>query len=127
MSSPNKVVIAAALLAVSAAALPMAPAALADPLVFDPSRPGYHPGHPGWYVRYERIPDWFERRDTVTLQAGDAVAANQAMQMRDPWPPYVANRNIQFNGVVMDRAIDRYKAGEILEPEAVTTTTGETQ
>jgi hypothetical protein len=48
-------------------------------------------------------PDWFERRDTITLQAGDAVAANKAIQMRDPWPPYVANRNIPFNGVVMDQ------------------------
>ena len=114
MSSPNRLLIAAVLVAVSA------PAAMADPLVYDPYRPGYHPGHPGWYMRYDRIPDWFERRDTVTLQVGDAVAANQAMQMRDPWPPYVANRHIQFNGVVMDRAIDQYKAGTVPEPVVIT-------
>jgi hypothetical protein len=98
------------------------PAALADALVYDPYRPGYHPGEQAYYYRYHKYPDWFERRDTVTLQAGDAVASNKAMQMRDPWPPYVNNRHIQFNGVVMDGAIDRYKAGSVIEPEAVEST-----
>ena len=118
--SPNRLLIAAALLAVTGAVLPGAvPAALADALVFDPSHPGYHPGEPAYYYRYHKYPDWFERRDAVTLQAGDAVASNKAMQMRDPWPPYVNNRHIQFNGVVMDSAIDRYKAGAVIEPEVV--------
>jgi hypothetical protein len=123
MPSPNRLLIAAALIAASGAVLPVAvPAALADALVYDPSRPGYHPGEQAYYYRYHRYPDWFERRDTITLQAGDAVASNKAIQMRDPWPPYVNNRHIQFNGVVMDGAIDRYKAGGVLEPEAITTT-----
>ena len=114
MSSPSKLLIAAVLLAVSAPA-GLAPApAQADPLVFNPQQPGHHPGPLPYYYRYRILsPDWFERRDSVTLQAGDAVAANRAMQMRDPWPPYVANRNIPFNGVVMDGAVDRYKAGTV--------------
>ncbi len=120
MPFPNRLLIATALLAIAAAAIPVSiPAAHADPLAYDPNRAGYHPGEPAYYYRYHKYPDWFERRDSVTLQAGDAVAANKAMQMRDPWPPYVNNRHIQFDGMVMDSAIDRYKAGEVIEPEAV--------
>jgi len=123
MPSPNRLLIAAALLAAAAAAIPVSvPAALADALVYDPYRPGYHPGPPAYYHRYHRYPDWFERRDVVTLQAGDAVAANKAMQMRDPWPPFVNNRHIQFDGVVMDGAIDRYRAGTVIEPEVASPT-----
>lgn len=123
MPSPNRLLIAAALLAVTGAVLSVAvPAALADALVYDPNRAGYHPGEPAYYYRYHKYPDWFERRDTITLQAGDAVASNKAMQMRDPWPPYVNNRHIQFNGVVMDRVIDQYKEGTVPEPEVITAT-----
>ena len=111
MSSPSKVLTALALLAASAAALAATgSSAQADALVYNPYQPGYHPGPPAWYYRYrsELAPDWFERRDTVTLQAGDAVQSNQAIQMVDPWPPYVANRNIPYSGIKMDQAIDRY-------------------
>ena len=111
MPSPNRLLILAGLLALSAEA------ALADALVYDPYRPGYHPGPPAYYERYQLYPNWFERRDTIRLQAGDANAANKAMQMRDPWPPYVNNRHIQFDGVVMDGAVDRYKSGTVIPPE----------
>jgi hypothetical protein len=113
--------IAAALLALSA------PSALADPLVYNPGGPGYHPGSPAHYYRYLASPDWFERRDTITLQAGDAVAANQTMQMRDPWPPYVNNQHILFHGEVMAGAIERYKTDEVKEWEILTIETSETQ
>ena len=119
MSSPNRLLVAAVLVAVSAPALAVsAPAALADPLVYDPYEPGHHPGPPAYYNRYRVLaPDWFERRDSVTLQVGDAVAANKAIQMRDPWPPYVNNRHILFDGVVMDGAIDRYRSGTVVGGE----------
>lgn len=104
-----------------------APVSVADhATVYHPVPPGLHPGgvqpwaHPGglhgWYLRYHDVPDWFERRDTVTLQAGDAVAANKAMQMRDPWPPYVDNRHILFHGEVAAGTMERYKAGPQAEP-----------
>jgi hypothetical protein len=100
---------------------PSVPAALADPLVYDAYQPGHHPGPPAYYNRYRVLaPDWFERRDRITLQAGDAVAANKAMQMRDPWPPYVNNREILFHGEAIAGAIDRYKADIIKQPELVT-------
>ena len=117
MSSPSKALTALAALAVCIPALAVtaltvtAPAAKADPLVYDPWQPGYHQGVPAYYNRYRVLaPDWFERRDTVTLQAGDTVAANKAIQMADPWPPYVGNRDIPNSGIKMDQAIDRYHA-----------------
>ena len=128
MSSPSRLLLAAGILAASAAAILAvpAPAAMADTLVYDPYQPGHHPGTPAYYYRYRILaPDWFERRDSVTLQAGDAVAANQAIQMRDPWPPYVNNRTILFNGEVMNSAIDRYKTGAVIQPESIDATVGE--
>lgn len=121
MSSPNRVPRTIAFLAAAAAALAVsAPVAQPEPLVYDPYQPGYHRGSQGHYVgRMQRVPDWFEHRDTITLQAGDATAANRIIQARDPWPPYVADRDIPFNGVVMDSAIDRYKAGAVLAPTVV--------
>lgn len=111
MSSPSNALTALALLAVSAAALAVtAPAARADALVYDPWQPGHHRGTPAYYNRYRVLaPDWFERRDSVTLQHGDAVHSNQAIQMVDPWPPYVANRHIPYSGIKMNQAVDRYK------------------
>ena len=109
MSSPNKVLVALALLAACIPALAVtAPAAQADALVYDPYQPGYHRGEPAYYNRYVVAPNWFERRDSVTLQHGDAVASNKAIQMADPWPPYVANRNVPFSGIKANQAVDRY-------------------
>lgn len=123
MPLPSKLLIAAVLLAVSGPAGFVPAPAQADPLVYNPYQPGHHPGPLPYYYRYRILsPDWFERRDSITLQAGDAVAANQAVQMRDPWPPYVANRNIRFNGAVMQGAIERYEAGEVIEPQPLEST-----
>jgi hypothetical protein len=114
MSSPSRALIALALLAACLPGLAVtAPAAQADALVYDPWQPGYHRGEPAYYNRYRVLaPDWFEHRDSVTLQHGDAVASNKAIQMADPWPPYVANRNIPNSGIRMDQAIDRYHGTE---------------
>jgi hypothetical protein len=124
MSPRSSLLLVAALLAVSA---PGAPAVVADDLLYNPYHPGYHPGPPTYYLRYRVLaPDWFERRDSITLQAGDALAANKAMQMRDPWPPYVHDRHILFHGEMIAGAIERYKADEIKEPELVEFGTTET-
>lgn len=77
---------------------------------------GYHPGPLVYYEKYRDYPDWFDRRDSVTLQFGDAVASNMAKQMVDPWPPYVYDRNIPFHGWVINNAIDRYKTDTVIPP-----------
>ena len=54
-----------------------------------------------------------DRRETVSLHAGDAIAANKVAQMIDPWPEYAANRNIASDGQRAQRAIERYRTNRI--------------
>ena len=41
---------------------------------------------------------YFDRRDTITLYSGDAVATNRVTQMIDPWPAASGRRNIAYSG-----------------------------
>jgi hypothetical protein len=59
---------------------------------------------------------YLDRRDTIGLSAGDAVAANEITQMVDPWPPASANKNIAFNGQKMQTAVERYRTDRIIHP-----------
>jgi hypothetical protein len=52
---------------------------------------------------------YLQRRDTVTLDAGNAKAANTATHMINPWPPYVFDRRIPGNGERMTGAVERYR------------------
>jgi hypothetical protein len=57
-----------------------------------------------------------DRRDTIALSGGDAVAANQVMQMNDPWPPHSGNTNVAFNGQRMQSAVERYRTNNVTQP-----------
>lgn len=59
---------------------------------------------------------YLDRRDTIALSAGDAIAANQAVQVIDPWPPRSGNTNIVFNGQRMQAAAERYRSNTIVQP-----------
>jgi hypothetical protein len=59
---------------------------------------------------------YFDRRESIALGAGDAVAANQVEQMVDPWPPYSSNRNLTFNGERMQRAVECYRIDKVTQP-----------
>ena len=59
---------------------------------------------------------YLDRRDTIALSAGDAVAANAVEQMVDPWPPASGNTNIAFNGQRMQMAIERYRINKVTDP-----------
>ena len=68
---------------------------------------------------------YVDRRDTIALSGGDAVAGNTVTQMVDPWPAYSGDKNIAFNGHKMQAAVDRYRTGKVIEPvdpEDATTT-----
>lgn len=54
---------------------------------------------------------YLDRRDTISLSGGDAVASNKVAQMIDPWPREAANPNIAFNGERIQRGIERYRTG----------------
>ena len=56
---------------------------------------------------------YFDRRDTVSFAAGDAVAVNKVTHMIDPWPPYAGNRNIAFDGERMQAAAERYRTNKV--------------
>ena len=50
---------------------------------------------------------YFDRRDTITLYSGDAVASNRMTQMVDPWPAASGRRNIAFSGEKAATASER--------------------
>ena len=59
---------------------------------------------------------YYDRRETVALGADDAVASNMVVQMADPWPRYVGNKNIAFNGERMQAGVERCRKHEIIRP-----------
>jgi hypothetical protein len=59
---------------------------------------------------------YFDRRETIALGAGDAVAANQVEQMVDPWPPHSSNKSLTFNGERMQRAVECYRIDKVTQP-----------
>lgn len=64
---------------------------------------------------------YFDRRETVALGADDHIAVNRVSQMVDPWPRYVANKNIAFNGERMQAGVERYRRHEVIRPVSPTT------
>jgi hypothetical protein len=64
---------------------------------------------------------YFDRRDSISLSAGDAVATNKVTQMVDPWSRPSANRNIAFNGERMQSAVERYRQNRVTQPVNATT------
>jgi hypothetical protein len=52
---------------------------------------------------------YFQRKDTVTLEAGNAAAVNSATHIIDPWPRYVGNTRIPGDGGRMAGAVERYR------------------
>jgi hypothetical protein len=59
---------------------------------------------------------YYDRRETIALGADDAVAANMAESVVDPWPPMSNNRNIAFNGARIQRAVECYRANRVTAP-----------
>jgi hypothetical protein len=66
---------------------------------------------------------YYDRRETVALGADDHIAVNSVEQMVDPWPRYVGNKNIAFNGERMQGAVERYRRHEVIRPVPLTTNT----
>lgn len=66
---------------------------------------------------------YYDRRETVALGADDHIASNRVAQMVDPWPVYVQDKNIAFNGQRMQGAVERYRRHEVIRPVPLTTNT----
>jgi hypothetical protein len=64
---------------------------------------------------------YWDRRDSIAFNAGNANAANLVAQEIDPWPAVAANKNIDFNGERMQRAIERYRTNKVIPPQGTNT------
>ena len=69
-----------------------------------------------WAWDQDPFGQYFQRKDTVTLQAGDAKAVNAATHVIDPWPRYVGNRNIPVSSDRLSPAVTRYNQGSYRQP-----------
>lgn len=65
--------------------------------------------------------EYFDRREGIALNAGDAVATNNVTMMVDPWPRVSADKNIAFNGERMENAIQRYRTNTTFPPSGIGT------
>ena len=59
-----------------------------------------------------------ERRDTLTLQSGDAVAWNRTIHTIDPWPSASNDTVIPTSGRRIARAVEIYESGPTPQPAA---------
>jgi hypothetical protein len=64
---------------------------------------------------------YYDRRETVASGADDHIAANEVVQMIDPWPRAVGRRDIAFDGNKMQSAVERYRTGKVIPPVNATT------
>jgi hypothetical protein len=64
---------------------------------------------------------YFDRRDTISLASGEAMAANRATQIIDPWPVASGRNNIAYNGEKAAVAAERYRTGRVIPPVNATT------
>lgn len=64
---------------------------------------------------------YLDRREFISLSAGDAVASNIIVQSVDPWPRASGNRNIPGNGDRMATAGERYRTGKVAQPQGLST------
>jgi len=69
-----------------------------------------------WLAGCSNADMYLDRRDSIALGAGDAIAGNAVTQMIDPWPPGSADKNIAFNGEKMQAAVQRYRTDKVIEP-----------
>jgi len=65
--------------------------------------------------------EYIDRRETIALSGGNAVATDVVTQMVDPWPRESANRNIAFNGARMETAFARYRTNRTIPPHGIGT------
>lgn len=68
---------------------------------------------------------YFDRRESILLSSGNAVAANVAMQTIDPWPAAAADRKPHVNGERIQRAIERYRQNKTTPLQTTSTSSAQ--
>jgi hypothetical protein len=64
---------------------------------------------------------YYDRRDTISFQAGDAVATNKVTHAVDVWPQAAGYRDIESNGQKMQGAVERYRTNKVTPPVGMDT------
>ena len=59
---------------------------------------------------------YLDRRESISVSAGEDVYSNQVAQMVDPWPPASANKNIAIDGQKIQSAVERYRTNKVTTP-----------
>ena len=64
----------------------------------------------GCYGLYgnDEMDRYFQRSDTITMSAGDAKQVNAVTHTIHPWPRYVGDRRIAYDGRRVGAAVTRY-------------------
>ena len=57
--------------------------------------------------------DYMNYRDTITFGAGNAMEANKAIHIEDPFPPEAQRTRIASDGKVIRRAVTQYQNGGV--------------
>src|SRR5579871_1443801 len=87
------------------------------PPVYHASYAGYVPAFVGGRPAFGEPPfddpfaDYAQRSLTISPGAGNAQAANTALQTATPWPRYSSNTNIPGNGAQMVKAVREFETG----------------
>lgn len=55
--------------------------------------------------------DYMNHRDTITFGLGNAVEANKAIQIQDPFPRVAQNTHIAADGKVIQKTMRSYNGG----------------
>lgn len=64
---------------------------------------------------------YLDHRETVSFEAGNASAANKAIQTIDPWPAYAEHQDIAYNGERAAAAAERYRTNKVTPPKGIGT------
>jgi hypothetical protein len=57
---------------------------------------------------HDEVDRYFQRSETITMSAGDAKQVNAVTHTIHPWPRYVGDRRIAYDGRRMSAAVQRY-------------------
>jgi hypothetical protein len=68
--------------------------------------------------------EYLDRTDTMSRQSGNAVQTAKLTQMVDPWPVVSGQRDIAFDGAVMQSAMTRYRTGRVIAPRGISDSGG---
>ena len=60
--------------------------------------------------------DMLARRDGISPESGNAIAANSAMQIIDPWPPVAFDPHAGSDGARLASSMERYRGGGPVAP-----------